>query len=65
MLTARDFDTPRNTGSATATFTFVKRAPPPPSTLDVMPVALDVTQAIDMGPHTRWDRASERRRVSR
>src|SRR5207244_3301232 len=50
-LTATDFDRPSNTGSATTSFTFQRRPPPPPSNIDIIPLAFDVTQAIDTGPH--------------
>jgi hypothetical protein len=50
-LTAKDFDRPPNTGSASVTFNFQPKPPPAPSTVDIIPIAYDVTQAIDTGPH--------------
>jgi hypothetical protein len=51
ILTAKDFDRPPNTGNASTTFTFQPKPPPAPSTVDIVPLAYDVTQAIDTGPH--------------
>ena len=51
VLTAVDFDRPVNTTTASVTFTFKVKPIPPPSTIDILPTAIQVTQSIDPGPH--------------
>jgi hypothetical protein len=50
-----DFDLPPNTGTARVAFTFKKLPLPPPSQVDIMPTAYEVTQTIDHGPRNNWD----------
>lgn len=47
-ITATDFA--NNTSTATRDFTFTPKSVPPPSLVDIVPVAVQVTQGIDTGP---------------
>jgi hypothetical protein len=49
-LTAKDFDRPSNSASTRITFTYQVKPLPPPSLVDIMPTAVEVTQSIDPGP---------------
>jgi hypothetical protein len=58
ILTAVDFDRPTpNTSTASVTFTFKKLPPLPPSQVDIVPTAYEVTQTVDYGPRNDWDPA--------
>ncbi len=49
-LIARDFDRPSNSASTRITFTYQVKPLPPPSAVDILPTAVEVTQTIDPGP---------------
>lgn len=50
VVQVRDFDRPQNTTSATVSFNYTTKPVPPPSTIDIMPTAVEATQTIDDGP---------------
>jgi len=50
VLRAKDFDLPPNSGSASMSFVYHSLPVPPPSTVDIVPIAYQATQSIDPGP---------------
>jgi hypothetical protein len=50
IVTAVDFDRPPQTASVSINFTYHIAPIPPPSQIDIWPIAVQVTQVIDKGP---------------
>jgi hypothetical protein len=54
VLTAVDFGQPAQSASVSLNFTYQSKPILPPSQVDIWPVAFQVTQGIDVGPHQLW-----------